>query len=264
VLRARWLARFILNEAPATGSALARLQRSSPPYAGSRFSIAVPEQIFGWLRPCRDTGVEGRPIWEGRRLLAAGTGKRRLGRRWLAENERKTESHSRAQLIDGPSINQRAAERWVAILAACRSANAGSAPLLRISRVPDIPTFDEIRFLKDLDTLRPWLSNLLVSHITHAPADNCRFHKIIHPRAPPSVQGPTLRTEAFLMEAEATARAAEALKGTAGAGARLKRLAAFLTGWQVGVDRGHHAHPRQRVAGSALSSPPDPRTRWPR
>jgi hypothetical protein len=76
--------------------------------------MAVPKQIFGRLRPCRGTrSVEGRPIWEGRRLVTKGTDKRRLGRRWLAENERKTESHSRAQLIDGPSINQRAVECYV-------------------------------------------------------------------------------------------------------------------------------------------------------
>jgi hypothetical protein len=61
----------------------------------------------------RRHGRRGRPIWEGRQLVTTGTGKRRLGRRRLAENERKTESHTRAQLIDGPSINQRAAERYV-------------------------------------------------------------------------------------------------------------------------------------------------------
>jgi len=42
------------------------------------------------------------------------------------------------------------------------------------------------------------------------------------PRGPPSVQARTLATQAFLMEAEATVRAAEALKGTARAGAWLE------------------------------------------
>ena len=54
----------------------------------------------------------------------------------------------------------------LAILAVRRSANAGSAPLLRnfssalLGACCDIPTFDEIRFLKDLDPLHPWLANL--------------------------------------------------------------------------------------------------------
>jgi hypothetical protein len=54
----------------------------------------------------------------------------------------------------------------LAILASRRSANAGLAPLLRnfssalLGVCCGIPTFDEIRLLKDLDPLHPRLANL--------------------------------------------------------------------------------------------------------
>jgi hypothetical protein len=53
------------------------------------------------------------------------------------------------------------------------------------------------------------------------------------------------------MEAQATARAAEALSRAAGAGAWLECLAAFLVGSRVGVDDGHDARPRLGTARSA-------------
>ena len=54
----------------------------------------------------------------------------------------------------------------LAILVSRCSGNAGSAPLLRnfssalLGLCCDIPTFDEIRLLEDLDPLHPWLANL--------------------------------------------------------------------------------------------------------
>jgi hypothetical protein len=53
----------------------------------------------------------------------------------------------------------------------------------------------------------------------------------------PSVRAYTLGTQAFFVEAKATARAAEALNGAAGAGAWLERVAALLTSARrLGVD----------------------------
>jgi hypothetical protein len=47
----------LVNETPATGSALARLQRSPATYAGSRFSMAVPEQIFAGCDHAKTRGA---------------------------------------------------------------------------------------------------------------------------------------------------------------------------------------------------------------
>ena len=49
--------------------------------------------------------VEGRPTLQGRQLATTGSGERRLGRRWLAENERKSESHAQAQLADRAAVD---------------------------------------------------------------------------------------------------------------------------------------------------------------
>jgi len=68
------------------------------------------------------------------------------------------------------------------------------------------------------------LNDVLLPHQHEAdfkPVGLC-IRRRMGPRAPPSVQARTLATQAFLTEAEATVRAAEALKGTARAGAWLE------------------------------------------
>ena len=40
-----------------------------------------------------------------KQLATTGSGERRLGRRWLAENERKSESHAQAQLADRAAVD---------------------------------------------------------------------------------------------------------------------------------------------------------------
>jgi hypothetical protein len=65
-----------------------------------------------------------------------------------------------------------------------------------------------------------------------------------------SVRAPTLRTQAFLVKAEAAVHAAEPLNRAAGTGARRERLAALPTRSQVGMD-GHHAPARPGSARNA-------------
>jgi hypothetical protein len=89
--------------------------------AGYRFGASEITALFCDLREfaflnrrsranfCLDAGHAetqiSRPANIGRRLVTTGTAKRRLGRRWLAENERKPESQAQAQFTDRAAIN---------------------------------------------------------------------------------------------------------------------------------------------------------------
>ena len=89
----------------------------------------------------------------------------------------------------------------LAILVSRCSGNAGSAPLLRnfssalLGLCCDLPTFDEIRLLEDLDPLHPWLANLRRFPHHAGASRQLRFHKNISVNAMPS-GGPPPRPSA--------------------------------------------------------------------
>jgi hypothetical protein len=85
----RWFARFILNESPATQFGATEIKALFCDLRESAFLNRRSRANFWLDAAMRRHGCRGRPIWEGRWLVTTGTAKRRLGRRWLAENERK-------------------------------------------------------------------------------------------------------------------------------------------------------------------------------